>query len=169
MAVIENVMDAIKTAIQMEKDGYAFYNRAASQTKSEMGRSLFESLSKDELQHLNVFEKLFQQKVDKVDWDALVNTSKKYVDIPIFPKNLSDDENSNPDINELDALHLAMDSEKEAINYYNKIRESIADKHTQDILTVIIEQEKNHYQLLEEEFNHLSKTGYWYQLDILGG
>lgn len=169
MAVIKNVMDAIKTAIQMEKDGYAFYKRAASQTKSEMGRSLFESLSKDEHQHLNVFEKLFQQKVDKVDWDALVNASKKYVDIPIFPKNLSDDEDSNPDINELDALHIAMDSEKEAIYYYNKIRESIADKHTQDILTVIIEQEKNHYQLLEEEFNHLSKTGYWYQLDILGG
>ena len=169
MAVIENVMDAIKIAIQMEKDGYAFYKRAASQTNSDMGHSLFESLSQDELQHLNVFEKLFQQKVDKVDWDALVNTRKKYVDIPIFPKDLSAVEGSDPDINELDALHIAMDSEKEAIDYYNKIRESITDNDTEDILTEIIEQEKNHYQLLEEEFNYLSKTGYWYQLDILGG
>ena len=169
MAVIKNVMDAIKTAIQMEKDGYAFYKRASSQTNSNMGRSLFESLSQDELQHLNVFEILFQQKVDKVDWDALVNTRKKYVDIPIFPKDLSDVEGSDPDINELDALHIAMDSEKEAIDYYNKIRESITDNDTEDILTEIIEQEKNHYQLLEEEFNYLSKTGYWYQLDILGG
>jgi rubrerythrin len=36
MAEIENVKDAILTAIQMEKDGYSFYIKAASQTESDM-------------------------------------------------------------------------------------------------------------------------------------
>ena len=38
-----------------------------------------------------------------------------------------------------------------------------------EIIDIIIEQEKNHYFLLEQEFNHLSTTGYWYELDYLGG
>jgi rubrerythrin len=35
---IETIRDAIKTAIQMEKDGYAFYQKAAAQTSSDMGK-----------------------------------------------------------------------------------------------------------------------------------
>jgi len=37
-------LDAIKNTIQMEKDGYSFYIKAASQTTSEMGKKIFESL-----------------------------------------------------------------------------------------------------------------------------
>ena len=62
MSDVENVKDAIKIAIQMEKDGYSFYKKAAAQTSSEMGRSVFESLADDEELHLNVFEKLLDVK-----------------------------------------------------------------------------------------------------------
>ena len=58
----ENVKDAIKTAIQMEKDGYSFYQKAAAQTSSDMGRTVFKSLAADELLHVEVFEKLFNEK-----------------------------------------------------------------------------------------------------------
>jgi hypothetical protein len=33
---------------------------------------------------------------------------------------------------------------------------------------MIIEQEKNHYFLLEQEFHHINSTGYWFELDYLG-
>ena len=52
MVGIEDIKDAIKTAIQMEKDGYSFYKKAASQTNSDMGKTIFESLANDELLHL---------------------------------------------------------------------------------------------------------------------
>jgi rubrerythrin len=38
-----------------------------------------------------------------------------------------------------------------------------------EIIDEIIEQEKNHYQLLEGEFNHINTTGYWFEFDYLGG
>jgi rubrerythrin len=37
----DDVKNAIKTAIQMEKDGYSFYKKASAQTSSEMGRDIF--------------------------------------------------------------------------------------------------------------------------------
>ena len=62
-----------------------------------------------------------------------------------------------------------MNSEQEAIDYYTKIKEDTDDEEVKKIIDEIIEQEKSHYMLLQEEFSHLSATGYWYELDYLGG
>ena len=165
----DEVKNAIKTAIQMEKDGFAFYKKASAQTSSDMGRDIFESLANDEQLHLEVFQKLFQDKIEKTEWDNLINSSKKYAEIKIFPKDLKQIEGANPDTNELDALEIAMNSEKEAIDYYGEIKEKTREEEIRKIINEIIEQEKNHYSILQEEFDHLSKTGYWYELDFLGG
>jgi len=164
----ESVKDAIKTAIQMEKDGYSFYEKAASQTSSDMGKTIFRSLAADELLHLEVFKKLFDEKIGKEEWYDLVNTSNKYSDIPIFPKDLKKIEGANPDTNEIDALRIAMDSEQRAIEYYTKIRENSSDEELIKIINEIISQEKNHYNILEGEFHHINSTGYWFELDYLG-
>ena len=168
MPKIDNIKDAIKTAIQMEKDGLSFYEKAAVQTSSDMGKSVFKSLAADELLHLEVFQKLFDEKVGKEEWNDLVNTSKKYVDIPVFPKDLQVMEGANPDTNEIDALRIAMDSEQRAIDYYTEIRENSSDDQVNEILDEIINQEKNHYNILEGEFHHINSTGYWFEFDYLG-
>jgi rubrerythrin len=168
MDKFNSVKEAIETAIQMEKDGYAFYNKAAAQTSSDMGKTVFESLANDELVHLDVFQKLFEDKFGESEWDDLVNTNEKYRDMPIFPKDLKSIEGVNLDTDELDALRIAMDSEKEAIDYYTEIRANSDDDNVKRIIDVIIEQEKNHYFLLEQEFHHISTTGYWFELDYLG-
>jgi len=165
----EDVKNAIKTAIQMEKDGYAFYKKASAQTSSDMGREIFDSLANDEQLHLEVFQKLFEDRINKSEWNNLVNSSKKYAEIDIFPKDLQQIEGANPDTNELDAIKIAMDSEKDAIEYYGKIKEKTKEDDIKRIINEIIEQEKNHYSILQEEFEHLTKTGYWYELDFLGG
>ena len=164
-----SVKDAIKTAIQMEKDGYSFYQKAAAQTSSDMGREIFESIAKDELMHLDIFEKMFEEKIGKSEWINLVESSKKYTNIGVFPKDLKEMEGENPDSSELDALRIAMDSEKEAIDYYSKIRDNLSDRDVKEIIDEIIEQEKSHYNILEGEFNHIQSTGYWFDLDYLGG
>jgi len=165
----EEVKNAIKTAIQMEKDGYAYNKKASAQTSSDMGREIFDSLANDEQLHLEVFQKLFEDRINKSEWNNLVNSSKKYAEIDIFPKDLQQIEGANPDTNELDAIKIAMDSEKDAIEYYGKIKEKTKEEDIKRIINEIIEQEKNHYSILQEEFEHLTKTGYWYELDFLGG
>lgn len=169
MTEIENVKDAILTAIQMEKDGYAFYTKAAVQTSSDMGRTIFESLAADEQRHLDVFQKMFEDKVSQSEWNDLINSSKKYANIPIFPTDLKDAPGMDSDSTEIDALRMAMDSEKEAIDYYSKIKENLNDQELKNVIDEIIEQEKNHYSLLEKEFNHINTTGYWFEFDYLGG
>lgn len=162
-------MEAIKKAIQMEKEGREFYLKAAAQTSSEMGRSIFESLANDELIHLDTFQKIFEKRVGKEEWEELVNSSKKYANLKVFPKDLKEVEGASPETNELDALNLAMEAERDAVEFYATILEATRDPDVKNIINEIIEQEKNHYMLLNEEFTHLSSTGYWYGLDFLGG
>ncbi|UCF49939.1 MAG: ferritin family protein [Thermoplasmatales archaeon] len=169
MTNIENVKDAILTAIQMEKDGYAFYTKAAGQTGSDMGRTIFESLAADEQRHLDVFQKMFEDRVGQSEWNDLVNSSKKYANIPIFPTDLKDAPGMDSDSTEIDALRMAMDSEKEAIDYYSDILENLENQELKNVINEIIEQEKNHYSLLEKEFSHINSTGYWFEFDYLGG
>jgi rubrerythrin len=169
MTNIKNVKDAILTAIQMEKDGYSFYIKAASQTNSSMGRSIFESLANDEQRHLEVFQKMFEDKVSKKEWNDLLESSKKYASIPIFPTDLKNALGMDSDSTEIDALRMAMDSEKEAIEYYDKIKDNLIDQNVKNVINEIIEQEKNHYSLLEKEFNHINSTGYWFEFDYIGG
>jgi len=88
--------------------------------------------------------------------------------MPIFPKDLKTIEGINLDTDELDALRIAMDSEKEAIDYYMEIRANSDDDNVKKIIDMIIEQEKKHYFLLEQEFHHINSTGYWFELDYLG-
>jgi rubrerythrin len=166
---MENIKDAIKTAIQMEKDGYSFYKKAAAQTSSDMGQTIFEGLAADEQMHLNVFQKIFEDQISEAEWENLVRSSKKYADIPIFPKDLVEIEGASPDTNELDAMRIAMDAEKEAIEYYTEILNKTSNVELKKVINEIIAQEKNHYNLLEGEFDHLNKTGFWYEFDYLGG
>lgn len=167
MNEVIDVKEAIQQAIQMEKDGYAFYKRAAAQTSNETGSKIFESLAKDEQLHLATFQKLFEDEMARDEYDQLVNSSRKYANLPVFPKDLKSTEGANPDVNDLDALNAAMNSEKEAIDYYSKILDKTEGEDARNIIREIIHQEKSHYFILEEEFNFLGKTGYWYDSEHL--
>ena len=167
MADNDLIRDAIATAIQMEKDGYSFYTKASAQTSNPSGSKIFESLAKDELLHLETFKRIFANEMDQTEYQQLANSSKKYATLTVFPKDLATKEGANPDTNDLDALHTAMNSEKEAIEYYSTILEKVDNENVAKILKEIIHQEKQHYLILEEEFNYLGKTGYWYDVESL--
>jgi len=163
-----DVKEAIKTAIQMEKDGYDFYIKAAAQTSSTMGQQIFSSLAQDEKVHLATFQRMFDDKVGKEEWGALVVSSKKYATQPVFPKDLEAVAGANPDSNELDALNMAIEAEKHAIDFYNGIKDELDDPEVIKIIAEIIHQEESHFLLLSEEFAHLNQTGFWYDVGPLG-
>jgi len=162
-----DVKDAIAMAIRMEKEGHAFYVRAADQTSSGMGRAIFASLALDEKAHLETFQRMFRGKVGKEDWDALAERTEGYGEMPVFPKDPRS-AGAEPDSDDLAALKVGMESEARSVDHYTAIKERVDDGTVAGILEEIIRQERRHYALLEEEFIHLSNTGFWHEFDYLG-
>ncbi len=56
------LLDAIKQAIQTEKDVMDFYLKAAALTNNERGKKIFEQLAKEEREHAgHFFQYLYRQ------------------------------------------------------------------------------------------------------------
>ena len=165
---MSEVKELIKTAIQMEKDGCEFYTKAAAQTSDDLGKKLFESIASDEKVHLRTFQKMFDDEMGEEEWAEVERTAVKHKEIPVFPKDLKQVEGASPNTNELDALNIAMKCEQEAIDYYARIKEGLTEDKAKRIVDMIIEQERNHYMLLNDELNYLNTTGFYYDVGPQG-
>lgn len=168
MNEIDNLEEAINMAIQMEKEGHAFYLKCATQTKSMMGAQVFRGIAGDEQVHLATFKSMFEKRLGKTDLEEVTRRGHKYHNLPVFPKDLKQVTGADPDGDEIEALNIAMESEQKAIAFYNKLKDSSPDPEVKQIMDLIIEQEQQHYWLLNEELDHLNTTGDWYEVGPLG-
>ena len=162
-----DVNDAIGMAIRMEQEGHAFYTRAAARTSSDTGRRIFEALADDEMVHLETFRRMFDGKVTREEWDRLSERTRSREGGQVFPTDVRP-EGVEADTDDLSALRIGMESEQRAIDHYTALRDRVDDGAVAAILDEIIAQERSHYVLLEEEFTHLSNTGFWHDPDYLG-
>ncbi len=61
-------LEAFKIAMQMEKEGMEFYEKAVSEVDSDKEKILFERLALEELQHYNIFANTYNFLDDTGNW-----------------------------------------------------------------------------------------------------
>ncbi len=61
-------LEAFRIAMQMEKEGKAFYEKAASDAETDKEKRLFERLVKEEQQHYDIFSNTFNFLNDTGNW-----------------------------------------------------------------------------------------------------
>lgn len=66
------VLNVIKDAIELEINGRSFFEHAAEETQNNLGKKMFKKLARDEIEHLNTFNRLFTDVIGNEEW-------KKYV------------------------------------------------------------------------------------------
>lgn len=155
-------IEAIKMAIQLEKDGQRFYEEAAQKTENELGRKMFESLPKDEIGHLHTFQKMFNTITGTEGWRELAKGSPNVGKVPVFEGR----EEKKPEVNQsdLDALRLGIESERKGIELYKKAAEEAKDPMAKKIFTKIREEEEYHYDLLQAQYDYLTGSGFWFDV-----
>ena len=114
--------EVLRNAIQMEKDGKAFYLEASKSCGNEPGKKLFRSLAKEEDGHRRDFEKIFEALRNKYEWPpteiATKNTARKKPLLsgltpqtcPALP----------PAEGEIASVRTAVKMENEAYDFYRK-------------------------------------------------
>lgn len=142
-----SVLEVLKIAISLEEDGVKFYNEFAEKAEGETKEILLK-LAKDEEQHTSVFQAMYNklEDVNKID-DYLFSEEidaffHSYVKDVAFQNILK--ENSTVE----QAISFAINTEKESIEYYEKLLE-YAHKDVKEVLERLIEEEKKHKKILE--------------------
>jgi rubrerythrin len=143
-------MEEINIALQLEKNGYAFYKKASSLCKNIYGKKMFEKLAEDEIRHLEKFREIAK--------DIFGDFAEKEIDIDnIFGKI-----DFSTRAGEYAALEYAIDFEKKAYDYFKRASENAKDAKLKELFKNIAKEEEMHKELLEAERNYLHKSGIWF-------
>lgn len=160
-------LQAIETAIQIEKDGLEFYTEAAQQTANSSGKKMFQSLARDEAAHLKLFEAIRESLLKDGNWlspEQVAAIGPKRPAHPlIFP---SSDESKAVELpeRELAALRRGIQAEEDSIAFYSEQRDKTNDPNTKSTYFYLIEQEEGHRTILQGEYDYLTNTGFWFDI-----
>jgi rubrerythrin len=156
-----NLTEAVSMAINLEIKGRKFYLEAAEKTENPTGKQVFINLAEEEKIHLRTFQAMLEKNSDLQKWREPVIASPKKPVIPVFDdKARASLKRATAD--ELEALRIAMKQEKEALEFFEKAAEQAEDDLTRRIFLFIKEQEIYHYDLLQAEHDHITRTGFWF-------
>ena len=150
-------MNVFEFAMQMEKDGEAFYRQIADKTKNAGLRKIFTTLADEEVVHYNTFKKLFESTaVTAVESNALAKAKNIFVEM----KN-SGGFDLSAETPQTEAYRKAMDAEKEAYTFYEKKAGETKVAAEKKILQAFAREERRHYRLLEHVLEFVSRPDSW--------
>ena len=145
-----SVQEALKLAIQAEKDSMDFYRRAASVTRNERARKVFDLLAGEEVGHLEAFFHHYKGG-DLGDLQTFLASppNKKNATYLALEKAISEE------THEQHALEIALKEEKATIEQYTLLAKDIIDPLVRGIFEKVVKETQKHYDLIEDEYMHV--------------
>jgi rubrerythrin len=150
-------IEAIKLAMEAEKDALQAYSRAAKKTVNPKGRDMFQQLSEFEMNHYQKLKNLLKSLQEKGEWILYEGTSLKKKVISLKMKKPKGREQ----LTDMDALKIAIREEKKAQAYYRSLAELAKDPRGRDMYKRLANEEALHEKLLNDEYYSLHNTGLW--------
>lgn len=159
------ILEVIREAIKLELNGQSFFENVADATHNALGKKMFTKLAQDEAQHLKIFSDIFTNMVGE-DWkkhiaDLKVNEKAPMIEA-LAKKVASAGKESRA--SELEAISIAMDLERNAIDFFSGAAKKTTDGEARDIFNKIADEERLHFDLLQAQHDHLTNSGFWFDV-----
>ena len=157
--------ELLKTALEMEIKGKAFYDKATATCKSELGREIFAMLAKDEVVHVerikNIYNSLETTNKWTSDWQKI---SKAPTPINTIFKDLvaKHKTTTKADTSDLEALDVGIDLETKAVSFYENQLKSSNDPLEKVFSEKMIAEEKSHLAVLIDTKLYLENPAAYY-------
>jgi rubrerythrin len=145
-----SVQEALKLAIQAEKDSMDFYRRAATVTKNDRAKRVFDLLANEEVGHLKSFFDHYKGS-EFGDLQSFMATPPNRNN-PVF-KAL--EKAITEDTHEQQALEVALQEEKSTVEQYAALAKDIIDPLVRAIFERVVKETQGHYDMIEDEYSHV--------------
>ena len=149
-------MNPLEFAIKMELDGEQYYARQTEINENNPLRSVCLLMAEDEKKHAEILK----NKLKGLPFE-LTNTNIRNQCKNIFAglKDMNVARETLP--SQLDFYRTALNLEQESINLYTDLSSQAKDAEEKEVFDFLIQQEKYHYQTLEELVALLSRAEEW--------
>jgi len=150
-------VEAVKVAIEAEKNAYQSYSNAAKKTKNPKGREMLQQLSEFEMNHYRKLKDLLRSLQEKGEWILYEGTSLNKRAVSLKTQKPKGQEQ----LSDMDALKIAVREEKKAQAYYQSMGELTQDPRGRDMYRRLASEEALHERLLNDQYYSLHNTGLW--------
>ncbi|MEM2954789.1 MAG: ferritin family protein [Candidatus Nanoarchaeia archaeon] len=166
---MNNIKDALKMAIDLEKKGYDIYKRAAEKTNNKLGKLTLEAIAEKELDHIKAIEKYMNSigiDISGVNQAiSLINIKdKKDYIIPIM-ENLKVGLGaiSKEDTTLEETYKVAMQLERDSFSLYKRLANQAEDESSRRFFEFLMKEEDTHYEILQETLDYLNHPADWFK------
>ena len=141
------VQEALKLAINSEKESMEFYRKACSMTADERSKKVFDLLANEELGHLKAFFDHYKG-TDLGDLESFVAqpVDKQTATHVALEKAFAEE------VHEQKALEIALQEEKSCIDLYTVMAKDMVDPLVRRIFETVIRETQKHYDMIEDEY-----------------
>lgn len=158
-------MELLKTAMEMEKKGKAFYDKAASTCKNSLGREIFAMLARDEVVHLERISKIYNSLETNAKWtDEWLKIKEAHAPINTMFKDLASKHHTatKADSSDLEALDVGIDLETKAVAFYEKQLGAATDPMEKRFAEKMIAEERSHRAVLVDTKAYLENPAAYF-------
>ncbi len=161
MSIRFNADEIFAMAVQIERNGQAFYQIAADSQKDEATRAYFQELVDMEKEHVAIFQKMREEFSDAGESMDLYDEAGQYLATmadghkvegsPRLTATLTGEETME------EILRLAIGLEKDAVLFYLGMKDVVPETLGRDKVDWIIEEEKQHLVTLTAKLKALTE------------
>lgn len=148
-------MDIFAYAMQMEKDGEAYYRELAAKTGNKGIKNILTMLADAEVIHYNIFRTMQRHEpvpeTDSVSLEGIKN---------IFAR-LKEDGPPGVDTTQVALYRRAQDIEKKTLDFYLEKAEESKDEIEKTIFKRVANEERKHYLILENIIDFVERPDTW--------
>ncbi len=148
--------EVIEMAVQIEKSGYGFYNRALERKDlDDKSRKLITRLRDEEIVHEKTFKGLretldIESILDTSDWGMVGSYLKAIADSHIFSKEDASIKLAAEAKDFKDIIKNAISFEKDTLLYFHSLDRFVKDEKSSAAVKRIIEEEASHVMMLKK-------------------
>lgn len=159
-----NAAEVFQVAIEIEKNGKAFYEKAQSMIEDAEVRQLFADLARQEVEHERRFAELKAKlpvaasatTVNDPD-DQLQAYIKMMADQHVFSTSAGLEAELAKVRNSSDALRLAIQFEKDSVLFFLGMQEATCEDKGRQLIDLLVKEEQQHLKLLSLQLRKMSR------------
>ena len=149
-------MDVYEYAMQMEKDGEAYYRDAALKTEHKGTRTILTMLADAEVAHYYVLKQLQENQ------DIPLEDSKTLAAVKnVFRQIAESKDFTLVKPTQVDLYKTALDIEQKSIKLYEEQANQAGEGRNRDVFLRVADEERKHYFIIEKLIDFVSQPDRW--------
>lgn len=151
-------MKSIEIALKMETDAVKFYTEASEKISHPVGKKMFLTIAEDEKNHIKMIEEVIK------GLDLTIKEANPIKTVKTIFEDMKDKmmERIKAQSDDLEAFKIAMEMEKEGIEFYKKVQKEVNTEKEKKLFERLIFEEEQHHKIFSETYNFLKDTGNWF-------